>query len=50
LTRGHHLASEREWDMIEEALRRLTERERMVRHVLPELRNQLTTGSSGTAP
>jgi hypothetical protein len=42
LTRCRHRASPREWDAIEEALRRLKEHERLVRHVLPDLRCRLT--------
>jgi hypothetical protein len=41
LTRCRHRASKREWDAIEETLRRLKEHERLVGEVLPDLRNRL---------
>jgi hypothetical protein len=42
LTRCRHRAGEEHWDGIEKALRRLMEHERLVRRVLPELRDRLT--------
>jgi hypothetical protein len=42
LTRCRYRATKCEWDAIEEALRRLKEHERLVRDVLPELRDRLT--------
>jgi hypothetical protein len=50
LTRCRHGATEREWDAIEEALRRLKEHERLVREVLPDLRSRLTAAESGATP
>jgi hypothetical protein len=47
LTPCRHRASECEWDAIEEAIRRLTEHERLVQHVLPELRDRLTEADPG---
>jgi hypothetical protein len=49
LTRCRHRVSEREWDVIEEALRRLAEHERLVRQVLPDLRNRLSAAEDGRA-
>jgi hypothetical protein len=49
LTPCRHRASEREGDAIEEALRRLKEHERLLRHVLPELRGRLAAAGSATA-
>jgi hypothetical protein len=46
LTRYRHRATEREWDAIEEALRRLKEHERLLRDVLPELCGRLTVAES----
>jgi hypothetical protein len=48
-TRCRHRATEREWDMIEEAMRRLNEHERLLREVLPDLRNRLTAAEPGAA-
>jgi hypothetical protein len=45
LTRCRHRATERGWDAIEEALRRLADHERLLRHVLPELRERLTAAA-----
>jgi hypothetical protein len=50
LTRCRHRASEREWGAIEEALRCLGEHERLLRDVLPDLRNRLAAAESGSRP
>jgi hypothetical protein len=50
LARCRHRATEREWDAIEEALRRLTEHERSLRDVLPDLRDRLAASESGSRP
>jgi hypothetical protein len=50
LTRCRHRATEREWDTIVEALRRLNEHERLLREVLPDLRNRLAAAESGDGP
>jgi hypothetical protein len=47
LTRCRHRAGEGEWDAIEEVLPPLTEHERLVRFVLPELRERLTAAIGG---
>jgi hypothetical protein len=46
LTRCRHRAGEREWDAIQEALRRLGEHERLLREILPELRTRLSAAES----
>jgi hypothetical protein len=48
LTRCRHRAGEDEWDAIEEALRRLAEHKRLVRRVLPALRDRLAPTESGS--
>jgi hypothetical protein len=48
LTRSRHRATEREWDAIQEALRWLKEHERLMRHVLPDLRCWLTAVQSAS--
>jgi hypothetical protein len=47
LTRCRHRAGEDEWDAIQEALRRVGEHERLLRDILPELRNQLSAAQDG---
>jgi hypothetical protein len=42
VSRRRQRAGPREWAVIQEALHRLAEHERLLRDVLPELRNRLT--------
>jgi hypothetical protein len=47
LTPCRHRAGEDEWDAIQEALRRVGEHERLLRDILPELRNRLSAAQDG---